>query len=88
MEKVSKKVIYEFNDEEYELQDSVHLNIGGTEKLSALISKNKDKVILIDKNDDILFEIKTIQGEMGELILDVSSTYSKPVQRTFSQRDI
>lgn len=85
MEKVSKKVIYEFNNEEYELQDSVHLNIGGTEKLSALISKNKDKVILIDKNDDILFEIKTIQGE---LILDVSSTYSKPVQRTFSQRDI
>ena len=87
MEKVSKKVIYEFNNEEYELQDSVHLNIGGIEKLSALINKNKDKVILIDKNDDILFEIKTIQGATGELILDTSSTYSMPVQRTFSQRD-
>lgn len=88
MEKVDKKIIYEFNNEEYELQDSIYMNNEGNERLSALINKNKDKVILIDKNDDILFEIKTIQGEMGELILDVSSTYSKPVQRIFSQRDI
>lgn len=83
MEKVSKKVIYEFNNEVYELSESTHANT----EISALINKDKDKVILIDKEGNIMFEIKTIQGELGELILDVSSTYSKPVQRIFSQRD-
>lgn len=87
MEKVAKKIIYEFNNEEYELQDSIYMNTEGSERLSALINKNKDKVILIDKNDDILFEVETIQGTTGELILGVSSTYSIPVQRSFSQRD-
>lgn len=87
MEKVDKKIIYEFNNEEYELQDSIYMNNEGNERLSALINKNKDKVILIDKNDNILFEVKTIQGTTGELILGVSSTYSIPVQRSFSQRD-
>lgn len=83
MEKVSKKTIYELNDEVYELSESTYANT----EISALINKDKDKVILIDKEGNIMFEIKTIQGEMGELILDVSSTYSKPVQRSFSQRD-
>ena len=87
MEKVDKKIIYEFNNEEYELQDSIYMNNEGNERLSALINKNKDKVILIDKNDNILFEVKTIQGTTGELILGASSTYSIPVQRSFSQRD-
>lgn len=87
MEKVAKKIIYEFNNEEYELQDSIYMNTEGNERLSALINKNKDKVILIDKNDNILFEVETIQGTTGELILGVSSTYSIPVQRSFSQRD-
>lgn len=58
MEKVIKKITYEFNNEEYELQDSIYMNTEGNERLSALINKNRDKVILIDKNDNILFEVK------------------------------
>lgn len=80
MEKIKKTIIYEYEGDTYRYNNSTSLGISKP-GLMSVINDRKDKVLILDNQDNIVFKIR-----ISSNTLSVESNINKseePTTRTF-----